>query len=117
MAVSTSVQIDPFWTFPVSNRLVALKASKVTTQADGSRLTIKGDVVNTSALTLIDATVVITLRDADGKLVAADKAYTDNQGDIAPKSTQTWSVTIDLPTKVDPSKLKVETVVQGVVKS
>ena len=115
--ISTSVQIDPFWTYPVTNAVVTLHATKVTSTTDGSSLTIKGDVINTSTLTLIDATVVVILRDADGKLVAADKAFTENSGDIAPKSTQTWSVTVDLPPDVDASTLKLETIVQGAVKS
>ena len=115
--ISSSAQIDPYWTFPVTNDLVTLEAGKVTTQVDGSSITIKGDVVNNSGQTLIDATVVVILRDADGKLVAADRAYTDNSGDIAPKATETWSVTVDLPTDVDATKLKIETIVQGDVKS
>jgi hypothetical protein len=115
--VSTSAQIDPYWTFPITNNFVALKATKVTTETDGSSLTIKGNVVNTSNQTLIDAKVVVVLHDADGKLVAADKAYTDNSGDIAPKATETWSVTIDLPADIDPSTLKIDTIVQGDVKS
>jgi hypothetical protein len=115
--VSYTAQIDPYWTFPSSREFVALNASNVTTEASGSSLTIKGEVVNTSSKPLDRATVMIVIRGADGKLVTADwTTAAPDSGAIAPKAKQTWSVTTELPTKVDPATLKVETVVQGYIK-
>ena len=115
--VSYTAQIDPFWTFPSTTEFVALEASNVTTTADGSALTIKGDVVNTSSKPLSVATVVLLIHDADGKLVTADwTTAAPSSGAFAPKSKQSWSVTTELPTKVDPSTLKIDTVVQGDIK-
>ena len=112
--VSYTAQIDPYWTFSVNSDFVTLQASNVTTEIDGSSLTVKGDVTNTSSQALRSATVVITLRDADGNVLAADWALAEpNSGDFASKTTQSWSTTIALPTKVDPKSLKVDTIVQG----
>jgi hypothetical protein len=114
--VSYTAQIDPYWTYPSSQEFVALQASNVTTAADGSRLTIKGKVVNTSGKALDRVTVVVAIRDADGKLVAADwTSAAPDSGTIAPKAKQSWSDTIELPTKVDPATLKVDTIVQGYI--
>jgi Protein of unknown function (DUF3426) len=116
--VSYTAQIDPYWTYVVDSNFVILAASNVTTTIDGTSLSIKGDVANTSTQTLLDATVVITIHDANGKVVAADWALAQpDSGDFKPKTTQPWNTTIELPASVDPKTLKVDTVVHGDVKS
>jgi len=116
--VSYTAQIDPYWTFSVESKFVSLKATNVTTTIDGSSLSVKGDVANTSGQTLTSATVVLIVHDAGGKLVAADWAVAQpSSGDFTPKTTQAWNATIQLPPSVDPKTLKVDTIVQGSVKS
>jgi hypothetical protein len=112
--VSTTAQIDPFWTFPVNSEFVALKASNVTTAVDSGSVTVKGDVVNTTTKALDRARVVVVIHDAAGKLIAADWASAaPDSGTIAPKAKQAWSVTIALPNKIDATTLKYDTIVQG----
>ena len=116
--VSYTAQIDPYWTFSVDSNFVSLKAGNVTTTINGSSLSIKGDVANTSSEILTSATVVLIVHDADGKVVAADWAVAQpSSGDFAPKTTQSWNTTIQLPPSIDPKTLKVDTIVQGAVKS
>jgi hypothetical protein len=112
--VSDTVQIDPYWTFPSTTEFVALKASNVTTATSGTSVTIKGDVVNTSNKSLNGATIVVSIHDANGKLVAADwTTASPSSGAFAPKAKLSWSVDTQLPTSIDANTLTFDTIVQA----
>jgi hypothetical protein len=115
---SYTAQIDPYWTFVVTSDFVPLAATDITTTVDGSSLNIQGNVTNDSGKTLNSADVVIIVHDASGKTVAADWAVAEpDSGDFTDKTTQPWHTTLYLPPSLDPTSVKVDTIVQGNVKA
>ncbi len=75
-----------------------------------------GEVTNSSDKTLSWATVVVALYDPQGRLLAAGK--TDVYGAtglIEPKSTTPYELDLNLPAELDPAKVTVKTLVQGMV--
>jgi hypothetical protein len=113
--VSYTAQIDPYWTFSVSHGVVSLKATKVTTETNGSTVTIKGTIVNTTKQTLDNPQVIVLARDASGKIVAGDWTGASGSSTFAAGAQTTFSLDLDLPKDADASQLTYDVQVQSQV--
>jgi len=113
--VSYTAQIDPYWTFSVSHGVVSLKATKVTTETNGSTVTIKGTIVNTTKQTLDNPQVIVLARGASGKIVAGDWTGASGSNTLAAGAQTTFSLDLDLPKDADASQLTYDVQVQSQV--
>jgi len=118
---SYTVQVDPYWTYPSTSQVVALKTSSDDggNVADGN-WTLKGDVTNTSGQALSSITVLTGLYDAGGKLVASgwtSISPAEGKDSLAKGEKGSFELTIYLDSQLDTTGLKFKTFVQGSVKS
>lgn len=114
---TTSIQADPWFTYPPTNAVVDLSASGETITKNGGTWTFDGSVSNTSDKSLSGATVVVMVMDAQNKLIGMEYTSISPSGDaIAPGETNSYSVQVYLDPKADTSGYATSTVVVGDVK-
>ncbi len=114
---TTSIQADPWFTYPPTNDVVDLTASGETVTKNGATWTFDGNVINSSDKSLSGATVVVTITDAQNKLIAMEYTSISPSGDaIAPGDSNTYSVSVYLDPKADTNGFTTSTVVIGDVK-
>ena len=82
---TTTVQADPWFTYPPTSELVDLATTGETISKTDSTWTFDGNVVNTSNKSLSAATVVVMIMDAQNKLIAMEYTSISPTGEaIAP---------------------------------
>jgi hypothetical protein len=114
---TTSIQADPWFTYPPTNDVVDLAATGETITKNGATWTFDGSVTNTSDKSLSGATVVVMITDVQNKLIAMEYTSISPSGDaIAPGDSNPYSVSIYLDPKANTTGLTTSTVVIGDVK-
>jgi hypothetical protein len=114
---TTSIQADPWFTYPPTNDVVDLAASGETVTKNTSTWIFEGNVVNSTDKSLSGATVVVMITDAQNKLVAMEYTSISPTGTaIAPGDTNPYSVSIYLDPSANNSGFTTSTVVIGDVK-
>ncbi len=114
---TTSIQADPWFTYPPTNDVVDLAASGEAVTKNTSTWTFEGNVVNTSDKSLSGATVVVMISDAQNTLVAMEYTSISPAGTaIAPGESNPYSVSIYLDPAVNNSGFTTSTLVIGDVK-
>ena len=109
-----SVQADPWSNTPPAYGSVELTTSEEVIQKDGGTWTFDGNVVNSSGQSLSNATVIVSVMDAQNNLVATEfTTVFSNGAAIAPGETNSYSVTINLDPNVDTSGYTTTTAVFG----
>ena len=117
LVTAYSGQLDPWSTYPPSNASVDLAAEGEVVLKDGGTWTINGNVTNTSGRDLSGITVVVTVLNAENRLVAMEYTSISPSGDaIAAGEMNPYSVTVLLDPNVDASGFTTSTVVVGDVK-
>ena len=116
--VSTySAQADTWFTYPPSYASVDLAAEGEGVLKDGGTWTINGIVTNTSGRDLSGITVVVTVLNAENRLVAMEYTSISPSGDaIAAGEMNPYSVAVLLDPNGDSSGFTTSTVVVGDVK-
>jgi hypothetical protein len=114
---TTSIQADPWFTYPPTNGVVDLTASGETITKNGATWTFDGNVINTSDKSLSGATVEVMIMDGQNKLVAMEYTSISPSGDaIVPGDTNTYSLSVYLDPKANTAGFTSTTVVIGDVK-
>jgi hypothetical protein len=114
---TTTIQADPWFTYPPTNDVVDLTASGENITKNGATWTFDGSVVNTSNKSLSGATVVVMIMDAQNKLVSMEYTSISPSGDaIAAGDTNTYSISVYLDPSANSAGFTTSTVVIGNVK-
>jgi len=114
---TTTVQADPWFTYPPTSESVDLAATGETISKTDSTWTFDGSVVNSSNKSLSAATVVVMIMDAQNKLIAMEYTSISPTADaIAPGDTNTYTVSVYLDPAANNTGFTTSTLVVGDVK-
>lgn len=108
-----TVQIDPARTYPVFTTLVEFPPHTETVVKEGATWLVSGTFLNSSNHSLSGATVVVTVLDSLGNLVAADFNYILTGAMIAPGETNAYQVYLFLDPLADLSAYATHTIIFG----
>ncbi len=106
MVSTSTVQADPWFTYPPTNEFTDLATSGETIQKEGATWTFAGNVTNTSDKGLSGATIVVMVKDAQNNLVTMEyTSISPTAESIAAGETNPYSVVVYLDPKVDAYRL------------
>jgi hypothetical protein len=114
---SFTVRFDPWATYTPSWEVVALGSTGDQVSKDGATWTFSGSILNNSGRSLSGETIIIAVRDAQGKLIGTTYSYVSPDGDaIAGGQTTFYEVSLYLDPTADTTGYTFQTIVQGDVK-
>ena len=109
-----TVQADPARTAPPESQPVDLNAIGEQREQDNANWTFTGTVANSSKGALAGVTVIVTVSDAQGNLVATNSTYVLPAGpSIAPGDSVSYKVVVSLDPTVDSTNFQTATLARG----
>ncbi len=113
-----TVQVDPFWTYPITYAVAELQtANEVKEPVGTAQYSFRGDVVNSSQAELTSATLILAIYDGADNLVASNWIIVYPEAEtFKPGETLPFDMSVYLPTDTDLSDYTFTTIVQGYVK-
>ena len=113
-----TVQVDPFWTYPITYAVAELHtANEVKEPVGTAQYSFRGDVVNSSEAELTSATLILAIYDGANNLVSSGWTNVYPQDEtFSPGETLPFDMSVYLPTDTDLSNFTFTTIVQGYVK-